>query len=77
MQGNDRCYSEVEIRTNMKDAGFDENDIDMFIFHLNAGNKAKAFQILKKHRKQLLNRLHMAQDCINCVDYLSYRITNE
>ena len=77
MYYSSNCYSEEEIRTTMIDAGFQEDDIERFLQYLNSNEKTKAFQIIKKHRKELLDHLHMTQDCISCVDYLNYRITNE
>ena len=72
-----KIYTEDEIRTNMKDAGFEENEIKEFLELMQKGNERQAFRILRKHREELLENLHLARESISCIDYLTYMISRE
>lgn len=72
-----KIYTEDEIRTNMKDAGFEENEIKEFLELMQKGNERQAFRILRKHREELLENLHLARESIGCIDYLTYMISRE
>ena len=72
-----KIYTEDEIRTNMKDAGFEENEIKEFLELMQKGNERQAFRILRKHREELLENLHLARESIRCIDYLTYMISRE
>ena len=72
-----KIYTEEEIRSNMKDAGFEENEIKEFLKLMKTGNERQAFRILRKHREELLENLHLARESISCIDYLTYMISKE
>lgn len=73
----EKFYSEQEITVNMKDAGFEEEEIQEFIHLMVSGKKRRAFKILEKQRDRLLAVLHSTQDCIGCLDYLVYRMEEQ
>lgn len=72
-----KIYTEEEIKVNMKDAGFSNGEIKDFLKLMKQGNEKQAFRILGKHRDELLENLHKTRDSISCIDYLTYRISEE
>lgn len=72
-----KIYTEEEITVNMNDAGFSDNEIRDFLKLMEQGSEKQAFRILGKHRDELLEILHKTRDSINCIDYLTYRISEE
>lgn len=70
-------YTEEEIVTNMRDAGCSEKEIADFITLMKNGNEKQAFRILSRHREKLIENLHLARECIGCIDYLTYRMEQE
>lgn len=67
-------FFDESIAQNLKDAGCDKEVIDAFMHDLQEGNKAKATQLIQKHRCSLLADLHKDQKRIDCLDYLIFMI---
>lgn len=60
---------------NLKDAGCDKATIESFMSDLHNGNEKSGLKRLVVHRKKLLDSLHKNQKCIDCLDYLVYRMS--
>ena len=72
-----KMYTEEEITVNMNDAGFSDMEIRDFLKLMKQGNEKQAYRILGRHRDELLEILHKTRDSISCIDYLTYRISEE
>lgn len=72
-----KIYTEEEITVNMNDAGFSDMEIRDFLKLMKQGNEKQAYRILGRHRDELLETLHKTRDSISCIDYLTYRISEE
>lgn len=59
---------------NLKDAGCDNDTITCFMNYFEAKEIKKELQVLSKHRRTLLDALHICQKQIDCLDYLSWQI---
>ena len=69
-------FSEFSVQTiteNLKDAGCDQEMITEFFDK--SGKKDEQLRILKRHRQQLLDRVHREQKRIDSLDYLVYQMT--
>lgn len=66
--------SDDAIIQNLKDAGCDTETIENFMSDLQKGDKKSSLKCLDVHRKKLLDSLHKEQKCIDCLDYLVYRM---
>ena len=69
-------FSEFSVQTiteNLKDAGCDQEMITEFFDK--SGKKDEQLRILKRHRQQLLDRVHKEEKRIDCLDYLVYQMT--
>ena len=72
-----KMYTEEEITVNMNDAGFSDMEIRDFLKLMKQGNEKQAYRILGRHRDELLETLHKTRDSISCIDYLTYRISED
>ena len=72
-----KMYTEEEITVNMNDAGFSDMEIRDFLKLMKQGHEKQAYRILGRHRDELLETLHKTRDSISCIDYLTYRISEE
>lgn len=64
------------VTQNLVDAGCGEDIICKF-FELEAeGRRAEQLCLLACHRKELLDEAHRANRCIDCLDYLTYKMRN-
>ena len=70
---NNESMTDDKILQNLKDANCSQDFIEKFI---HAGKEAKT-KLLAKHRKLLLNELHINQKRIDCLDYLIFTLKNE
>ena len=70
-----RYDSEAAIVRNLEDAGCDQDTITDFVEQLRIGNQKDQRQLLEKHRKFLLERVHKEEKRIDCLDYLVYQIS--
>ena len=68
--------TEAEIRENLIDAGCSETEMKSILGNICSGNLKEAGKQIEICRKKQLERLHESQRCIDCLDYLSYRIRN-
>lgn len=66
--------SSETIIQNLKDAGCDSDTIEKFMADLQKGKEANGLKRLAAHRKNLLDSLHREQKCIDCLDYLVYKM---
>lgn len=63
-------YDLDAIRQNLIDAGCKDKFIEEFIKELKEDEKEKAFNLLCKKRKDLLDSIHLQEHQIYCLDYL-------
>lgn len=68
---------EKAVRQNLVDAGCSEKDIDELMEKLKQGDLMLCMKKLADHRVDLLDDLHRHQKCIDCLDYLVYKIEKE
>lgn len=62
---------------NLKDAGCDDETIKKF-FQLRAdGRRQEQYRLLSMHKALLLDKLHVSQQMIDCLDYLVYAMKKE
>ena len=66
-----------EIVENLRDAGCDEKEIAEITTCFENGERKKAEKLIALCRKKQLQRLHDSQRRIDCLDFLSWRLTNE
>lgn len=66
-------FSVQAVTENLKDAGCDSEMITEFFDK--SGKKDEQLRILKRHRQQLLDRVHKGEKRIDCLDYLVYQMT--
>lgn len=71
------CSFEECIIQNLKDAGCDEDTIQEFMNTLQSENKKQGLDLLQKHRRSLLENLHISQKQIDCLDYLLFTLKNK
>lgn len=57
---------------NLKDAGCDEAMIQKYLQLQKEGKRQEQFRLLSLHRASLLDRVHVSQNMIDCLDYLVY-----
>ena len=75
MEGREYMEKKKEaIIQNLKDAGCDSDTITCFMNYFEAKELKKEQQVLSKHRRTLLDALHICQKQIDCLDYLSWQI---
>ena len=59
---------------NLKDAGCTDEMAEKFMTLQNSHDKEQQLQLLSRHRKHLLEKLHREEKQIDCLDYLIYQI---
>jgi len=69
--------TEAEIRENLLDAGCSETETKSILRSIISGNLKEAGKQIGICRKKQLERLHESQRCIDCLDYLNYRINEK
>ena len=69
--------TEAEIRENLLDAGCSETETKSILRSIINGNLKEAGKQIGICRKKQLERLHESQRCIDCLDYLNYRINEK
>lgn len=65
------------LEINLKDAGFNEEEIKEFIELLNNNNLFEQKQYLDEKRKSLLDKVHKSEKQIMCLDYLKYELEKD
>ena len=63
-----------KIIQNLKDAGFDSKTVEQVIGLEEEGKTKEQLDLLSRHRRQLLDRVHREGKRIDCLDYLVYQI---
>lgn len=61
----------------LKDAGCDKKTISSCCSCLSQDEKKQLEQLIKKHRCQLVCKMHEDQKMIDCLDYLMYQMKKE
>lgn len=62
---------------NLKDAGCDKDTLAQFMELEKNGKIQGQVQLLEKHRRMLLDKVHKHEKQIDCLDYLLYQIKKE
>lgn len=68
---------EAKLLRNLKDAGFDEDTIQKFLELQKDGRTGEQHRLLALQRASLLDRVHVSQHMIDCLDYLVYSMRKE
>ncbi len=68
---------EERILRNLKDAGCDSDTIQRFFNLKEEGRQKEQLRLLALHRANLLDKLHVSQSMIDCLDYLVYSMKKE
>lgn len=68
---------ETQLLRNLKDAGCDEATIKSFFRLQSEGRRQEQYRLLSMHRASLLDKVHVSQKMIDCLDYLVYTMKNE
>lgn len=66
--------SEKLLLRNLKDAGCNQELIRRFLELEEAGKREEQLHLLFTYRAGLLEKLHMSQNKLDCLDYLVYEI---
>ena len=59
---------------NLTDADCPQEVIKQFMENAQENKESQALQVLEKHRKTLLERVHKEEKYIDCLDYLVYML---
>lgn len=62
---------------NLKDAGCGEVTIHKYLQLQKEGRRQEQYRLLSMHRASLLDRIHIDQQMIDCLDYLVYTMKKE
>lgn len=63
---------EQRLLRNLKDAGCDEATIEQYMRLKMEGKEKEQLRLLSLHRASLLDKVHVGQQMIDCLDYLIY-----
>lgn len=66
-----------KIRRNLSDAGCDAPLIEKFLSLEQRQRRKEQYQLLSKHKAQLLEELHQEQYKIDCLDHMVYSMQKE
>ena len=62
---------------NLEDAGCDKKTMEQFLVLEIAGEKQDQLNLLEKHRRCLLEKVHEGEKQIDCLDYLVFQMKKE
>ena len=62
---------------NLEDAGCDMEMVAEFMKLGIAGNRQNQLKLLEQHRERLLEKVHMNEKRIDCLDYLVFQMNKE
>lgn len=65
---------EERLLRNLKDAGCDEATIQKYLELQGEGRLQEQYKLLRSHRVSLLDRVHVSQRMVDCLDYLIYEM---
>ena len=74
---SDYLNDDRAVRQNLMDAGCSKKDVDELMEKFKKGELKLCMKKLADHRGNLLDNLHRHQKCIDCLDYLVYKIEKE
>lgn len=66
--------SEEDVIQNLKDAGCDQKIIECFLKCMAQDDRNGQLRLMKEQRQCLLDRVHVKEKQIDCLDYLVYQI---
>jgi len=66
--------SEEDVIRNLQDAGCSREMIEGFMKCMNQDDLKGQMQLMKEHRKCLLDKVHQEEKQISCLDYLVYQM---
>lgn len=66
--------AQIRLLRNLKDAGCDEATIQKYLQLQQEGKRQEQLRLLALYRASLLDRLHVDQNRIDCLDYLLYNM---
>lgn len=69
-----KLNSEQLLLRNLKDAGCNQELIRRFLELEETGKREEQLHLLFAYRANLLEKLHMSQNKLDCLDYLVYEI---
>lgn len=69
--------AEEKILRNLKDAGCGDDVIKKFFQLQSEGKRQEQYRLLSMQRASLLDKVHVSQKMIDCLDYLVYTMKNE
>lgn len=67
-------FTEKEIIENLKDAGCTQLEINRIVACYQKGERKKTEKLIAECRTDRLEKLHECQQCIDRLDFLSYKI---
>lgn len=59
---------------NLVDAGCSEETVHRCAALAEAGQKREMIELLREHRRFLLENIHCGEKCIDCLDFLIYQV---
>ena len=65
---------EERLLRNLKDAGCDDATIQTYLELQREGRQQEQYKLLRSHRVALLDRVHVSQRMVDCLDYLIYEM---
>lgn len=74
---NDNAQEERLLLRNLKDAGCNETIIQKYFQLQKEGKREEQFRLLSMHKASLLDRVHVSQRMIDCLDFLVYTMKKE
>ena len=66
-----------EVLQNLRDAGCDGAEAQRFMALAEEGRRGEQLELLYRLRRRLLERVHLEERRIHCLDYLVYNLTGE
>ena len=69
----DNSY-DYTVLQNLKDAGCTDEMVEKFMILQDSDDEEQQMRLLSCHRKPLLEKLHMDEKQIDCLDYLIYQM---
>lgn len=64
------------MRENLLAAGCSETEIGAIMTAMECGDKKGLGALVDAHRKDLLEQFHSCKQCIDCMDYFTYKYQN-
>lgn len=68
------CLPREDVLLTLKDAGCSPQAAESILEMLLSGSQERGLKLLAEQRRALLEEIHRRQRCLDCLDYLVYRI---